>query len=338
MTTDIFEALRAARPNLSDNSLKTYVSTLKNIYKRVFPDDTEIDIMKFNDHKKFIDVLKNLENNKRKSILSALVVISSKNGDGVSVYRDLMIKDVKKYNEDQLKNEKTESQKENWVDQDEIKKLFDLYQNEANKTMKIKEDLTMPQLQTIQNYIILCLCAGIYIAPRRSIDWTYMKWRNYDANIDNYYSGPINKKVFVFNKYKTAKFYHKQNIDVPTELKNILNKWTKRIRSDYILFDSNNNQMSPVKLNQRINKIFDKKVGVNILRHSYITAKYDGKAMPTLKDITETAEQMSHGLKTHLEYIKKGESDDVVNAVDTVKEDVQPPPKKIRKRGKIEEI
>lgn len=78
-----------------------------------------------------------------------------------------------------------------------------------------KEGLSMSQLQTVQNFIIVCLTSGLFIPPRRSIDWTLMKHSNFNKDKDNYYD----KKQFVFNQYKTAKYYKQQSIDVPTSLK-----------------------------------------------------------------------------------------------------------------------
>ena len=297
--SSIEETLKKNRPNLSANSLRTYISTLKTIYKKVYPNDAEVDVKKFCNYKDFMELLKDKEGNKRKSILSALVVICP--NDKNEHYRNLMIKDAKEYNDEQLENKKTETQEQNWIEQNEVQKIFYMYQDEANKLFKIKGQLTMPQIQTIQNYIIICLTAGIFIPPRRSTDWTLMKWKNYDINKDNYY----NKKMFCFNQYKTAKFYHKQDVEVPITLKTVLNKWTKLINNDYLLFDSNNNPLTPVKLNQRLNKIFDGKISVNALRHSFLTDKYLNKPMTNLKDMNETAKEMGHSAMQALEYVKK---------------------------------
>ena len=46
-------------------------------------------------------------------------------------------------------------------------------------------------------------------------------------------------------------------------------------QNDYLLIDSKGNHSNNVQLNQRINNIFDgKKVGINGLRHEYLTDKY----------------------------------------------------------------
>jgi integrase len=78
----------------------------------------------------------------------------------------------------------------------------------------------------------------------------------------------------VFNRFKTAKTYGEQKVNIPTALKSILNKWIKINPTDYLFFDSNMNPLSSVKITQRLNKIFGKKVGSSMLRHIFLTDKY----------------------------------------------------------------
>jgi hypothetical protein len=292
---DLGEIISKNRPSLSESSKKTYISTLTNLYKKVYPEDDKIHISKFNNHEDFLNHLKEVPKNKRKSILSALVVVSSEN----EKYRKVMMEDIKEYADEQKENKKTENQEENWIEQEELKEIIKLHEDKANRLFKNKE-LNKGQMQDIQNYIILCLTSGIFVPPRRSLDYTMMKWRNYDRTKDNVYD----KKDFVFNVYKTAKFY-KQNVEeVPLELRKILNKWLKINPTDYLLFDTTEKPLSPVKLNQRLNKIFNgKKISVNALRHSYLTDKY--KDLPSLKEMNETAEAMGHSVIQALEYVKK---------------------------------
>lgn len=290
----IVDRLKEKRPNLSASSIKTYNSILTNLYKKIYLDDKTTDVNKFNNPKQFINNLKDVEPSKRKNILSALVVLTD-NED----YKKLLIDDSNKYKKLIDENIKSETQKANWINHEELINIFNKYKLDGEKLLKQKEKLNNQQLQTLQNYIILCLTAGIYIPPRRSLDWTLLKHKNFNKDKDNYY----NKKDFVFNQYKTAKFYNQQNIEVPLVLKRIINKWIKLIDNDFILFDINNKPLTPVKLNQRLNKIFGKKISVNILRHSYLSNKY--KMMPKLKDMKETAESMGHSLEEALQYVKK---------------------------------
>jgi integrase len=289
------------RPHLSKQSISTYTSILKNLYNKVFG-DVAIDISKFNDTKKILDHLKSLEPNKRKTVLSALVIFTDK-----KEYRDQMLSDISAYNEEQHKQEKNEKQNESWVDGSDVKKLIDNIGKEVKLIYK-KEALTMNDLQTIQNYIILCLLGGVYIPPRRSKDYVDFKIDNINRLLDNY----LHKNKLIFNSYKTAKTYGQQEITVPPELLKILKKWIRINPTDYLLFDSNKQKLSNVKLNQRLNKIFgDKKVGVNQLRHTFLSDKYQS----TIKANSDMAKDMADmGSSTIQEkiYIKKNQPKDIV--------------------------
>ena len=133
-----------------------------------------------------------------------------------------------------------------------------------------KKTRTPHDLQQIQSFIILSLLGGIFISPRRSKDYVDFVIKEVDTNKNNY----LEKNKMFFNSYKTAKTYGCQQIDIPKILQNILKRWININPTHTLLFDVNMNPLSSVKLNQRINKIFDKKVSVNALRHSYLTDKY----------------------------------------------------------------
>jgi hypothetical protein len=66
----------------------------------------------------------------------------------------------------------------------------------------------------------------------------------------------------------------KQIVKAPPQLMTILKKFIKINPNKYLLVDSQNKKMSSVKINQHLERIFNKKVGINILRHSYISNKY----------------------------------------------------------------
>jgi hypothetical protein len=68
--------LKLKRPTLSDNSLTTYASILKNLHRTVF-NTAEIDITKFNETDKILDAIKSIDPKKRKTIISALMVITN---------------------------------------------------------------------------------------------------------------------------------------------------------------------------------------------------------------------------------------------------------------------
>ena len=278
MSEIIKEQIIKLKPNISESSVKTYTSILKNLYKRVFKNDN-IDITKFENTVPIISFIKDLEPSKRKTILAALVVITDNKR-----YRDQMMKDIEEYKSNESKQLKNDKQTDSWVETSDIDTLLtDLEQNAT--TLYKKKSLTPSDLQDIQNYIILCVLSGRYIPPRRSKDYVDFKIKGIDQEKDNY----INKKNMIFNSYKTAKTYQRQEIPIPNDLLKILNKWIKVNPTEYLFFDSNNKKLSNVKLTQRLNKIFGKKASVNQLRHTYLSNKYQD----TIKLNKEMASDMA---------------------------------------------
>lgn len=290
----IKELIRQKREKLSVSSLNTYSSILKNLFIKIFG-DIEFDENKFNETEKVLKFLKDTPVNKRKTILSALVIITNK-----KEYRDLMLDDVKDYNNEISKQEKTPEQVAAWIETDDINKTYEELKNNALLLYK-KKHLKPSDLQQIQDFIIISLLGGIFIPPRRSKDYVDFVIKNPDKEKDNY----IDKNKLYFNSYKTAKTYGQQNIEVPKPLLLILKKWISINPTNYLLFDSNLNKLSSIKLNQRLNKIFNnKKVGINSLRHSYLTNKY--KATIDLnKDINNTMKEMGSSSQQLETYVKK---------------------------------
>lgn len=283
---NLSDYIKEKRATLSASSLKTYTSILKNLYKRCFGAG-EIDPEKFSECDKVLEQMKDLEPSKRKSILSALVVITDK-----KPYRDAMLEDIAKYNTLMDTHDKSDKEKESWLNEDDISSVLNRLKEEATFLYK-KKSLNMNDLQQIQNYIIICLLGGVYIPPRRSTDYCLMKIRNYNKEEDNYFE----KNQMIFNKYKTAKTYKQQTLTVPPELKSILNKWIKVNPTDFLLFDNNNAPLTNVKMTQRLNKIFGKKSSVNSLRHSYLTTKF-GSQIEIQKEMNDTAKSMGTSSST----------------------------------------
>jgi hypothetical protein len=293
--TDIVKAyIKEKRSTLSDSSITTYASVLKSLYKKVF-DDGKIDWDNFKDTKKVLGFLKDVPPNRRKTILSALVIITNNES-----YREQMLSDVREYNKDISKQEKTPEQEANWVDTAQVKTVFDAVKADACALMKKKVALKPVELQEIQNYVILALLGGVFIPPRRSKDYCDFKIKNIDEKKDNY----AKKGKLVFNSYKTAKTYGTQEVDIPKPLQQILNAWCKINPTDFLLFDSNMSHLTPVKLNQRLNKIFgNKKIAVNSLRHSYLTGKY-AEHSKVDKELAEDVREMGTSKQMLTTYVK----------------------------------
>lgn len=273
------------RPTLKENTVKSYCSSLKSLYKKVYPNDKTIDIMKFQDTKKFLDYLMtNSIPSVRKTYLSTLVVLTENDE-----YRTQMMDDVVTSQEEKATNEMNEKQKENHITNTEVNALIQSLKNEVKLIYKNKS-FTPENLITIQNYILVCLFSGKYIPPRRSMDYFMMKIKNV-GNDDNW----IDDNELVFNSYKTVATYGQQRVKIPNILLKIIQKYIKVIpeQQDYLFFTITGKPLSAVTMNQRFNGLFlSKNVSVNNFRHLYLSHTYQ-KNIQLKKDLTNMATSMN---------------------------------------------
>jgi hypothetical protein len=292
------EHIKQCRPTLSESSIKTYTSILKSLYLKVFGEG-EINFDNFEKSAKILDFLKEQEPNKRKTLMSALVVICK----NPKPYREQMLDDIKETAIITAKQEKTPEQEEHHISQDALRAKFSELGMEAAHIYK-KKTLSMTDLQKIQDFIILALFH--LIPPRRALDYTEFKIKNVDKEKDNWFDERVND--FVFTKYKTAKYYGEQRLPIGKDLKLIIKKWIKinTDTSDYLLFDTNGSKLTTVKLNQRLNRIFgsDKGCSVNNMRHSYLSDKYQD-SIQMKKDMATDLEAMGSSLAQATTYINK---------------------------------
>lgn len=287
---EIKKCLKNNRSHLSESSLNTYTSTLKNLFYKVYGNE-QFDINKFNDPKKIMKYLEQIEPNKRKSILSSLYVLTQ-NKD----YQNKMNNDIHEYNENIKMEIKQPKEEENWLSKEELDKIYQQEKQIYNHLSK-KKSHNMDDLQQMQNYIILSLYT--LIPPRRSLDYTEMKIKNIIPE-DNY----IEKNNFVFNKYKTSKFYNQQREKITKELMSILKKWSKFNPTDYLLFDSKGGKLTPSKLTRRLNKIFSKNISTSSLRKFYISHKYQNYIKEN-KELADDFSKMGSSILQKDVYLKK---------------------------------
>ena len=288
------EFIKSKRPNLSDSSVKTYLSILSNLLKKVYGTN-EFSIDKLNDSTKILDFLKDYTPNRRKTILSALVITTE-----LPEYRTLMMEDSNNYATQIATQVKTQKQQDNTITQDELQNLLKKHKNIATKIYK-KEEFTAKDYQDIQDYILLALFSGFYIIPRRSLDYTSFKFHNIDKLVDNFMDG----NELVFQKYKTAKSKGIQRIKIPTALKNILAKWKKINPTDYLLFNNKQNPLTSATLTQKFNRLFgNRNISINNLRSSYLSHKYQD-TIKTRENLENDMEQMGSSLNMSNTYIKR---------------------------------
>ena len=295
---DLKKLLREKRPNVSDATIRTYASLLKNMFYKAHAKETEFDPAWFKHSEQVLDTLKDKTPQTRKTNLASIVVLLD--GKDCEDYVTIMNKDADTTKEQYMKQEKTEKQKVNWLDYPQVVELWTARFEKMKPILNSKTALDAHQSKQIVQFMILTLTSGIYFPPRRS-EWISMKVRNFDKDKDNYID--LKKSQFVFNQYKTAKTMKQEVVAYPKDFKLILNKYLKHINNDYLIFNTQGNQLTNVQLTQQLNTIFGKNISTSMLRHIYLSHKFE--SMPSLKELTDTANSLGHSVETMMEYIKK---------------------------------
>jgi len=281
------EVLKDKRPNLSDKSINTYASVLKTIMKNMKFDT----VKQLDNDKKVLEYLAEMKPNTRKTRLSALFVLTEN-----EAYKKNMLEDVNAYNNSMKSQTKNDKENENWITKDE---LFEIYNNLKKDTNVLfrKKNKNMSDLQDIQAFVMLSLF--VLLPPRRALDYSEMKIKNIDKTKDNYIKG----NNLIFNIYKTSKQKGQQIIEVPKQLKSILNKWVKINTTDYLLFDNKGGKLTSVKINQRFKKLFGKNFSVNMFRKLFLSTKY-ADTMEQMKNLEKDMEKMGSSKSQVNHYVK----------------------------------
>jgi hypothetical protein len=265
------EQLKAAKPKAAASSLKTYNTILKKAYKTMFGETESPDIEKFRETDKIFSYVnrskKPFPETTRKTILSAVTAIAP-----MKEYRDNIYELQKTIQKETDKSQMTPKLQESEITPSQMADVIKFLKKDADAINK-KSELTMKDIQQIQNYVIVSLYHG-HIAPRRAIDFTEMVLKPTDKKTQNYID--MRKSKFVFNKFKTANEMGSQEITIPASLKKIIKAWILLIPTEvnHLLFNSQRQPLSNVSLGQRLNEIFGEGKSVNSLRHYFLTQNH----------------------------------------------------------------
>ena len=212
-------------------------------------------------------------------------------------------------------SQKTETQNKNWM---EWKDVLDVKKELEKKVDALagQKMITAAQYDFILQDLVLSLYTDT--PPRRNQDYQKMyvvkKWNDKEPTDRNYldYDG----KQFVFNVYKTAKTHGQQTMAIPDSLFKIIqiylkhhpvHKGAKKFAPSFVfLVSADGSALTAVNAITRIlNRIFGKKVAASMLRHIYLSDKYD------IKEMKNDADAMGHSLAEQREYMKGGSAETV---------------------------
>jgi integrase len=281
----ITKKLKEKRPNITDSSIKTYISNLVSINKKL---NGKHEIEFYNNTAPILKYIEEEMNSlqTKKTLLSALYIITD-----IKEYREKMIEYCNHVNSKYKEQKLNDKQKEHRISFEEVKS-------------KVEENLNNlknnPTLENFKLYLASAFSSGIYSPPRRS-EFCNVKIKDYDIDKDNY----LLKKKIIFNQYKTSKKYGSQTYDIPVEILPILRKYLKVNTSDYLFPKTDNKTvMNNSDYNRLLQKAFGKNISVDALRSIFLSEKY--KNLPAYNEMVDTATKMGHNLNTAMvDYVKK---------------------------------
>lgn len=297
----ISKTIQKNRPALSPNSLKSYVSLLSNMFYKFHEPTMELNLEWFKDDANILEALKDKPPSVRKTYLASVIVL---NGEGDHNLRlsSIMGEDQDKTVADYNKQEKTAKQTANWMDYDEIVKVHTKYTEEAMPILNAKASVPVSDAskKLLNKWMLLTLATGIYFPPRRS-EICDIKLKDYDTEKDNYID--MKKNKFVYNTYKTAKAYGREEVSITPEFKKLLLKYLKKLPDqEYLLMKPNGTKFSIQNITRELNSIFGKNISTSMLRHIYLSNLY--KDIPKLNLMIKTAGEMGHSVGEAMKYVK----------------------------------
>lgn len=306
------------KPKIGLSTVKTYLSNISTLSQKMsIPLEDKKDFITHKD--KIIDFLKNMEKYQHgKTRLSAILAVikptdltkleelDDETKEAINEYNNLMNDFKKTYNDNMNNQEMTDVQKENFLPWDKIVEIYNKLKQVANPLFKFDPDyIRKDSFETLKHFIVLSLY--VLTPPRRALDYTAMKVRNFDysdGSKDNYILDVKGKWYFVFNNYKNANRLGKQTVEVPKELKAILKNWLKfNKESDYLIPSKTGGRIQDNKINTILNEIFRRNIGVTLLRHAFITNRYGNIDLNELQEDTEKLG--SNNIPNMLRYVDK---------------------------------
>ena len=300
----IEEIIRANRPKVKDNTVRTYKSLINNFAKQMgIKIESPCDVI--TNSTAIVNHIKDASANIRKTKLSAMIVFIEK-AEGaecaMKLFNDAMQSSMVERDKDKDEQKMSEKQKKAMLPWGDVLKKYKELEKKVEPLLE-QDDLNKEQFALFQMYVILS--CNILLEPRRSMDWTDFKLRN-ATDKDNYLKVEKRKPFLVFNSFKTAKDIGQQIIPCPKKLYKILmGEWMLKNKHDYLLMNkTQTNKINSTQYMKLLYDFFGSNVSTNILRHSYLKHQYD--KVPSLKQMKKTAYAMGQSSITQaLEYAVK---------------------------------
>jgi len=315
----IIKQIKHFKKSLKDNSIKTYLVSLKKISKCVgdhskFPEDPSF----LRDTGKVFDCIKNEPDTTRKNRLSAIVVYlksfeDDKNLKLIDIYSKEMERTAGAYQKIIDKQELTPKQKANIISMDEFKDVVNtIFDEIVKEKLYKKNELDNREYNLLQSYVLL----RFYLEYPLRNDVSNTKIihsKKEDDKKMNYLLVRDKSIYFILNVYKTAKKYGTKVFNLDEKLSKLIRLLLKHNHSGFLFTKYNRrDSLTSNDVSKLFSRIFmkytNKRISTSLLRH--IRASDMRKGDPTIKQEQEREKKIEdlfqHSGSTNNEYRKIG--------------------------------
>ena len=286
---DIEKEIREYNPKITDSSLATYTRQLK-ILKDKCDGDDEFEFLIEKDPEEVLDCVSKNPNTRKTYLVSIITMLKILNAPDelIDIYKDEQDQAIEEVKDFYKSGEKSEKQKENWLEQEDLDKIVDLEKEEYFETANKNRGVLRPlKYLDMQNYILLKLYSKYPL--RNDLANTKLiyksQWNKLGAkkqSTGNFLVINPKSAMLVLNKYKTAKTYGQKKIELPEDITELLNHFIKfRAKagwnSEYLIQNKKQEPMSGNGITKSFLRLFskyDKKISTSMLRHIILTGKF----------------------------------------------------------------
>lgn len=315
------------KKKVAESTASNYVKALYMLNNKV-PFKT-LTFLKDTEH--IMKVISEYADSTQKTILTGLASVLSLMKDKPTYkrvyqfYYDQMMGKAKEMKEGGPESgQKTEKQKENWVEWEHVQHKRDEMGKEVAEFAN-KKAITPQQFSHLLSYTILSLYTTIQ--PRRNQDYLDMyvvRSKKVDMDeLDKTKNWLVveegEPKVFVFNKFKTAKTYGQQVFTIPPELASVLSIYLrhhplskskdKTHEFKFLVSADEKPLVAGNAITRILNKLFGKKVGSSMLRHIFLSSKYGDVQQEQDADAAAMGHSRDEAQHTYVKYDKPNQSE-----------------------------
>tara|TARA_R100000329_G_scaffold82213_1_gene70030 strand:- start:70 stop:1047 length:978 start_codon:yes stop_codon:yes gene_type:complete len=320
-TKDIYELIKNHKPNLKESSLQLYVKLLERSKKIADADNFEF-LQNPKEVRKKLSEYVPAGSNKpmvytsvRNTLIPIMIFLEATNtehqyNDILKEYKTMIDEYNQQYQKSQKENKVDGRQKENMINEEELKQLISHLDKKVDMYYKKKQiiELKPHELSETRAWIFFHILKTLptrldYDNMRLINQRTYRSLKSKKELKENYLVKSKSELKFSFNDYKTSSVYGENVVIIPKPLKLKINKYIRL--NDYkigdVVFPMTRNAISTL-LTKTSLSIIKKRVSSQILRKYYVSTKYSSE---TSKEQIKDAVLMGHSIQTQQETYNK---------------------------------